>query len=157
MTRPASPRDTKRKSRNAPYFPSSALNVKAVRFWPGRPGAYLGQHPRRIHPTDGLRSGDPLPGAWYPEAMRRAVRVFIGEGIFCPGFQLKDGFFHELVLDLFDAISLKIPHNVFAAWMVCPLPAESRSPPVDILGSMTLLQSSLAAFADRYRPVEKRR
>jgi hypothetical protein len=53
-------------------------------------------------------------------------------------------------------MSLKIPHNVFAAWMISPLPAESRSRPVDILGSTTLLQSSLVAFGDRYRPVEKR-
>jgi hypothetical protein len=64
------------------------------------------------------------------EAMRRAVRVFIGEGTFCPGFQLKDGLFHEPVLRLFDqAMSLKIPHNVFAAWMISPLPAESRPVP----------------------------
>lgn len=54
-------------------------------------------------------------------------------------------------------MSLKIPHNVFAAWMVSPLPTESRSRPVDILHSMTLLQSSLVAFGDRYRPVENRR
>jgi hypothetical protein len=47
--------------------------------------------------------------------MRRAVRVFIGEGTFCPGFQLKDGLLHEPVLRLFEqAMSLKIPHNVFS-------------------------------------------
>jgi hypothetical protein len=60
------------------------------------------------------------------EAMRRSVRVFIGEGTFCPGFQLKDGLFHQPVLDLFQhGMALKIPHNVFAAWMVSPLPGES--------------------------------
>jgi hypothetical protein len=54
-----------------------------------------------------------------PEAMRRAMRVFIGEEIFRPGFQLKDGLFHEPVLGLFQhAMTSKIPHNVFAAWMV---------------------------------------
>jgi hypothetical protein len=79
--------------------------------------------------------------------------VFIGEETFCPGFQLKNRLFHEPVLHLFDqAMSLKIPHNVFAAWMVSRLPTESRSRPVDTLHSMTLLQSSLIAFADRYRP-----
>lgn len=82
--------------------------------------------------------------------MRRAVRVFTGEGTFCPGFQLKDGRFHEPVLRLFDqAMALKIPHNVFAAWMVSPLPGQagSHSRPVDILGS-TLLQSFLVAFGE---------
>lgn len=136
----------------------TALNVKAERFWPAVPDQIW----------DSIRGEFTLPTAadleahfqslGDPEAMRRAVRVFIGEGTFCPGFQLKDGLFHEPVLRLFDqAMSLKIPHNVFAAWMVSPLPGEasSRSRPVDMLHSMTLLQS-LAAFADRYRPVEKR-
>jgi hypothetical protein len=134
----------------------TASNVKAERFWPAVPE----------HIWDSIREEFTLPTAadlethfqslGDPEAMRRAVRVFIGEGTFCPGFQLKDGLFHEPVLRLFDqAMSLKIPHNVFSAWMVSPLPAESRSRPVDILGSMTLLQSSLVAFGDRYRPAEK--
>ena len=134
----------------------TASNVKAERFWPAVPE----------HIWDSIREEFTLPTAadlethfqslGDPEAMRRAVRVFIGEGTFCPGFQLKDGLFHEPVLRLFDqAMSLKIPHNVFAAWMVSPLPAESRSRPVDIPGRMTLLQSSLVAFGDRYRPAEK--
>ncbi|MET3172829.1 UNVERIFIED_ORG: hypothetical protein ABIB52_000657 [Arthrobacter sp. UYCu721] len=137
----------------------TALNVKAEpHYWPAVP--------ERI--WDSIREEFTLPTAadleahfqalGQPEAMRRAIRVFIGEGTFCPGFQLKDGYFHEPVLWLFDqAMSLKIPHNVFAAWMVSPLSAESRSRPVDMLGSMTLLQSSLAAFAERYRPLEGRR
>ena len=135
----------------------TASNAKAERFWPAVPE----------HIWDSIREEFTLPTAadlethfqylGDPEALRRAVRVFIGEGTFCPGFQLKDGLFHEPVLRLFDqAMSLKIPHNVFAAWMVSPLPAETRSRPVDILGSMTLLQSSLVAFSDRYRPAEKR-
>ena len=135
----------------------TASNVKAERFWPAV----------RDHIWDSIREEVTLPTAadlethfqslGDPEAMRRAVRVFIGVETFCPGFQLKDGLFPEPVLRLFDqAMSLKIPHNVFAAWMVSPLPAESRSRPVDILGSMTLLQSSLVAFGDRYRPAEKR-
>jgi hypothetical protein len=132
--------------------------VRAERFWLAVPE----------HIWDSIREEFTLPTAadleahfqslGDPEAMRRAVRVFIGEGTFCPGFQLKDGRFHEPVLRLFDhAMSLKIPHNVFAAWMVSPLPAEPRSRPVDILDSTTLLQSSLVAFGDRYRPVEKHR
>ena len=135
----------------------TASSVLAERFWPAVPE----------HIWDSIREEFTLPTAadlethfqslGDPEAMRRAVRVFIGEDTFCPGFQLKGGLFHEPVLRLFDqAMSLKIPHNVFAAWMVSPLPAESRSRPVDILGSMTLLQSSLVAFGDRYRPAEKR-
>jgi hypothetical protein len=135
----------------------TALNAKAERFWPAVPE----------HIWDSIRGEFTLPTATdlethfqalgQPEAMRRAIRVFIGEETFCPGFQLNDGYFHEPALRLFDhAMSLKVPHNVFAAWMVRPLPAESHSRPVDMLGSMTVLQSSLAAFADRYRPVEKR-
>jgi hypothetical protein len=56
------------------------------------------------------------------------------EGTFCPGFQLKDGLFREPVLDLFQhAMALKVPHNVFAAWMVSPLPgaAVSQHRPMD--------------------------
>ncbi|WP_247040377.1 hypothetical protein [Arthrobacter rhizosphaerae] len=49
---------------------------------------------------------------------------------------------------------MKIPHNVFSAWMVIPLPAGSGSRPVDLVDSMALLQNSLADFGDRYRPVE---
>ncbi|AOT04693.1 hypothetical protein [Arthrobacter sp. U41] len=130
----------------------------AERFWPAVP--------ERI--WDSIREEFTLPAAadleshcqalGEPEAMRRAIRAFIGEETFCPGFQLRDGLFHEPALRLFDqAMSLKIPHNVFAAWMVTPLRAVSHSRPVDMLGSMTLLQSSLAAFADRYRPLEGRR
>ena len=44
------------------------------------------------------------------EGMRRAIRVFIGEETFCPGFKLKDGVFHKPVLRLFDhAMALKVP------------------------------------------------
>ncbi|MCO4254457.1 hypothetical protein [Pseudarthrobacter cellobiosi] len=135
----------------------TASNVKAERFWSAVPE----------HIWDSIREEFTLPTAadlethfqslGDREAMRRAVRAFIGEETFCPGFQLKDGHFQGPVLRLFDlAMSLKIPHNVFAAWMVSPLPAESRSRPVDMLHSMTLLQNSMAAFGDRYRPVEKR-
>jgi hypothetical protein len=83
--------------------------------------------------------------------MQRAVRVFMGEGRFCPGFQLSDGVFHEPVLRLFkQALELKIPHNVFAAWMVSLLPPSASNRPVDMLDNMPLLQNTLTAFADQY-------
>lgn len=108
----------------------TASNAKAEPFWQAVPE----------HIWDSTREEFTLPTAadlethfqslGDPEAMRRAVRVFIGDETFCPGFQLKDGLYHEPVLRLFDqAMSLKIPHNVFAAWMVSPLPTESRSRP----------------------------
>lgn len=90
--------------------------------------------------------------------MQRALRVFIGEGTFCPGFQLKDVMFHEPVLDLFQhAMTLKVPHNVFAAWMVIPQPDAAGSRPVDMLRSTSLLRDALTLFGDRYRPSEKGR
>ncbi|MDQ0732400.1 hypothetical protein [Arthrobacter sp. B1I2] len=39
---------------------------------------------------------------------------------------------------------------------VTELPAPSRSWPLDQLDNQPLLHDALAAFADRYRPVEKR-
>lgn len=95
--------------------------------------------------------------------MQQAVRVFIGDGTFCRGFQLKDALFNEPALRLFEqALALKVPHNVFAAWMVTPLPgapdqAGAGARPVDQLENFPLLQDALAVFADKYRPVEKRR
>jgi len=139
----------------------TASNVRAEpRYWPAVP--------ERI--WDSIREEFTLPTAAdleahfqalnEPDAMRRAVRVFIGEGTFCPGFQLKDGLFNEPVLSLFArALELKIPHNVFAAWMVAPLPGATGagSRPVDQLFNTAQLRDALAAFADRYRPVEKGR
>ncbi|WP_251036781.1 hypothetical protein [Arthrobacter sp. ISL-28] len=78
----------------------TASNVRAERFWPAVP--------ERI--WDSIREEFTLPTtadleAYFqalgdPEAMRRAVRVFIGEGTFCPGFQLRDGHFNAPVLRL---------------------------------------------------------
>ncbi|MET3934931.1 hypothetical protein [Arthrobacter sp. OAP107] len=135
----------------------TASNVRAERFWPAVP--------ERI--WDSIREEFTLPTAsdlerhfqslGEPEAMRRAVRVFIGEGTFCPGFQLKDRLLHEPVARLFEhAMALKVPHNVFSAWKVSPLPDHPRSRPVDMLGSVTSLEGALAAFGDRCRPLEKR-
>lgn len=136
----------------------TASNVRAERFWPAVPE----------HIWDSIREEFTLPTATDleahfqaqgdTEAMRRALRVFIGEGTFCPGFQLKDGRFHEPVLRVFDqALGLKIPHNVFAAWMVSPLPGAAGSRPVDDLDNLPQLHDALSVFAERYRPMEKGR
>lgn len=137
----------------------TASNVRAERFWPAVPEAIW----------DSIREEFTLPTAADLEAhlqalgdasaMRRAVRVFVGEGTFCPGFQLKAGLFHEPVLRLFEqALAANVPHNVFAAWMVSPLPGAPGhgSRPVDQLGNARQLQDALAGFAHRYRPVERR-
>ena len=92
--------------------------------------------------------------------MRRAVRAFLGERTLCSDFQLRDGLFPEPVLRLFDqGLALKIPRNVFSAWMVARLPGAAGSRPVDQLDDLPLLQNSVAVFADmfRLRPDEKRR
>lgn len=128
----------------------------ASRFWPAVPEQIW----------DSIRDEFTLPTAadlqshfqslGNPDAMQRAVRVFVGEETLCPGFQLKDGLFREPVLQLFEhAIWLKVPHNVFAAWMVSPLPVGTR--PVDVLDNVDPLRDGLADFANRYRPLEKRR
>ncbi|NSX38937.1 hypothetical protein HTS88_21415 [Pseudarthrobacter oxydans] len=86
------------------------------------------------------------------------VRVFIGEGTFCPGFQFQDGDPVPAVLRLFDAaLELKVPHNVFAAWMVTPVRASGTARPIDVLDRVPELERELAAFADRHRPVPAKR
>ena len=140
----------------------TASNVRAEpHYWPAVP--------ERI--WDSIREEFTLPTSAELEAhfqalgdaevMRRAVRVFIGEGTFCPGFQLKGGLLHEPVARLFEhAMALKVPHNVFSAWMVTALPGATRAGagarPVDQLDNLPLLRNALAAFADHYRPVETR-
>lgn len=133
------------------------MSAKAERFWPDIPE----------HLWDRIRDEFTMPaeaeleahfrGLGQPDAMRRAVRVFIGDGAFCPGFQMRDGILHEPVLRLFGhALALKVPHNIFAAWMVSPLAGASGERPVDLPGS-PLLEDALAAFADRYRPIPGQR
>ncbi|CCQ46012.1 hypothetical protein ARTSIC4J27_1972 [Pseudarthrobacter siccitolerans] len=41
--------------------------------------------------------------------------------------------------------------------MVSPVPPPASHRPVDMLDNMPLLHNTLSAFADQYRPVEKRR
>ena len=94
----------------------TASSVLAERFWPAVP-EHIWDSIREeftLQPVSELEARFQSVGD--PEARRRAVRVFIGEGTFCPGFQLKDGLIHEPLLRLFDqAMSLKIPQNVFPA------------------------------------------
>jgi hypothetical protein len=67
--------------------------------------------------------------------MRQLVRVFFGDGTFCPGFQfLPGGQLHPTVLALFQrALELDIPHNYFTLWMVTPARTLRGLRPVDSL------------------------
>ncbi|WOC63478.1 hypothetical protein RI444_22760 (plasmid) [Paenarthrobacter sp. AT5] len=79
--------------------------------------------------------------------MRQLARVFIGEGVYCPGFQFRpDLTLDPVVVGLFDrAMELRIPHNYFALWMMVPSPALQGSRPVDLRrsGKATTLQAAL--------------
>ena len=109
----------------------TASNVRAERFWPAVPEHIWVSIREEFTLPTGADMETHVQSLGDPEATRRAVSVFIGGGTFCPGFQLKDGLFHEPVLDLFDhAMALNVPHIVFAAWMVSSLPAESGSGPL---------------------------
>jgi hypothetical protein len=81
--------------------------------------------------------------------MRQLIRVFIGDGTFCPGFQfLPGGRLHPTVLALFQrALELDIPHNCFTAWMVTPSRDLAGGRPVDLLkNSPAPLLRALEAF-----------
>jgi hypothetical protein len=88
---------------------------------------------------------DPAP------VMRQLVRVFIGEGTYCPGFQfLPGGQLHETVTSLFrHAMELKIPHNYFTAWMITPAAGLGGARPVDSLPHVPQLHQALEGFAAR--------
>lgn len=90
-------------------------------------------------------TADPEP------VMRRLVRVFIGEGTYCPGFQFqKGGFLNPAVTALFDrAMELKVPHNYFAAWMVTSSTDLAGSRPVDMLAERARVLAALEMFARR--------
>lgn len=59
--------------------------------------------------------------------LQQAVRVFVGDETFFPGFQMHDFQLHNtglhpVVLALYNqALEQEIPHNVFSAWMMPPL------------------------------------
>ncbi|GGJ39921.1 hypothetical protein [Paenarthrobacter histidinolovorans] len=67
-------------------------------------------------------------------AMRQLVRVFIGEGTYCPGYQFRaDLSLNPVVTGLHEqAMLLRIPHNYFALWMMVPSPALDGRRPVDL-------------------------
>lgn len=74
-----------------------------------------------------IRFPDPDP------VLRQLVRVFIDEGIFCPGFQFQpDMSLNPVIAGLFErAMQLRIPHNYFALWMMPPCHALDEARPVD--------------------------
>jgi hypothetical protein len=85
-----------------------------------------------------------------PEALLRAVvRVFIGEGTFCPGFQfLPGGTLDPRVTALFEAaLEAKVPHYYFALWMMTPARELSGARPVDCLDDTGMLVRLLRAAA----------
>ena len=86
---------------------------------------------------------DPAP------VMRQLIRIFIGEGTYCPGFQfLPDGQLHPAVVSLFGhAMELKIPHNYFTAWMITPSAGLGGARPVDSLPHLPQLHQALEGFA----------
>jgi hypothetical protein len=93
-----------------------------------------------------------------PEALQQAlIRVFIGDGTFCPGFQfLPGGHLDPLVTALFEAaLEAKVPHNYFALWMMTPARELSGTRPVDCLADTGRLRQLLRAAAGP--PPERRR
>lgn len=81
--------------------------------------------------------------------MQQLVRVFIGDGTYCPGFQfLAGGQLHPTVTSLFRrALELRLSHNYFTAWMITPAPELGGIRPVDCLREMARLHTALEAFA----------
>ena len=69
--------------------------------------------------------------------MRQLIRIFIGEGTYCPSFQfLPGGQIHPTVASLFrHALELRIAHNYFTVWMVTQSPHLEGRRPVDALGT----------------------
>ncbi|MFE4080436.1 hypothetical protein [Paenarthrobacter sp. YIM B13468] len=82
----------------------------------------------QVHERLSAVQEDPKP------VMRQLLRVFVGEGAYCPGFQFRpDLSLDPVVAELFDrAMELRIPHNYFALWMMVPSPALQGRRPVDL-------------------------
>ncbi len=91
------------------------------------------------------KASDPEP------VLRKLVRVFIDGGTYCPGFQFVPGdTLHPVVVDLFgQAMTLKVPHNYFTAWMVTRSTDLTGSRPVDLLHKEARLYAALEVFAKR--------
>lgn len=81
--------------------------------------------------------------------MQQAVRVFLDDGTFCPGFQFTDkGQLRPAVTALFRrAMELRIAHNHFSAWMITPTRHLDGARPVDVLDAdRARLRRALEAF-----------
>ncbi|WP_427008649.1 hypothetical protein [Pseudarthrobacter sp. H2] len=91
--------------------------------------------------------------------MGQLVRVFVGGGTICPGFQfLPGGRLHPTVLVLFErALELGIPHNYFTAWMVSPVRTLRGLRPVDCLELPARLLSLLTSGSPLPGPSPHRR
>lgn len=81
--------------------------------------------------------------------MQQLVRVFVGDGTFCPGFQFIDrGHLHPTVTGLFrHAMDLRIPHNYFTVWLITPARELHSARPVDSLHRPQELHQALEGFA----------
>src|SRR5688500_13724576 len=81
--------------------------------------------------------------------LQSLIRVFIGDGTLCPGFQFRPGGqLDPRVTALFRAaLEAKVPHNYFALWMMTPVRELSGSRPVDRLEEADLLFRLLLAAA----------
>ncbi len=90
-------------------------------------------------------TSDPAP------VLRGMVRVFIGDGTYCPGFQFQaDRALRPSVAALFvRAMRLGVPHNYFAAWMITPSTDLGAARPVDLLDHPERLTKALELFAAR--------
>ena len=83
--------------------------------------------------------------------LRKLVRVFIEGETYCPGFQfVPGGSLHPVVVGLFgQAMTLRVPHNYFTAWMLTPSTDLAGSRPVDLLHEAGRLYAALKVFANR--------
>lgn len=113
--------------------------------WAGIEAEFTLPSLEQVKATIGSSAADP------DAVLRRLVRVFVGEGTFCPGFQFQDGGgLNPAVAGLFRrAMELKIPHNYFSAWMVTSSTDLAGCRPVDLLHDIGGLLGALEAFARR--------
>lgn len=81
--------------------------------------------------------------------MQQLIRVFLGDGTYCPGFQfLPGGQLHPTVTSLFRrALELRLPHNYFTVWMITPSATLGEARPVDCLREVARLHRDLETFA----------
>ena len=89
--------------------------------------------------------------------LQNLIRVFIGDGTYCPGFQFTaGGQLGPRVTSLFEeALEAKVPHNYFALWMMTPARELSGTRPIDRLDDtgrlVRLLQDAAGVVSVRRR------